>query len=89
MRDSAGVEVLQSLQDFSDEERHLLLHQLIVGDKVVKQAAVLQTNAQWMVKLYPNSLNCLILAGSQFWTAIKPKIHLDDYKIQLTAPGPA
>lgn len=45
MCDSAGVEVLQSLQDFSDEERHLLLHQLIMGDKVVKQAAVLQTNA--------------------------------------------
>lgn len=75
MCDSAGVEVLQSLQDFSDEERHLLLHQLIVGNKVVKQAAVLQTNAhickQMMVKLYPNSLKCLIWRGSQFCRCYK------------------
>lgn len=39
---SAGVKVLQSLQCFSDEERHLLLHQLIVGDEEVEQTAVLQ-----------------------------------------------
>lgn len=36
------MKVLQGLQRLSDEEGHLLLHQLVVGDQVVEQTAVLQ-----------------------------------------------
>lgn len=46
--DSTGVKMLQSLQSLSDEERHLLLHQVVVGDQVVEQPAVLQPDRHIM-----------------------------------------
>lgn len=40
----ASVKVLQSLQRFPDEERHLLLHQLVMGGQVIQQTSVLQSD---------------------------------------------
>ena len=59
MHYSAGVKVLQRLECLSDEERHLLLHQLIVGNEVVKQTTVLQPDSH----KYSNVFQLLSYAG--------------------------
>lgn len=46
----AGMKVLKSLQGFSDEECHLLLHQLIVADQMIQQTSVLQSGEANMMR---------------------------------------